>query len=103
MELEHDPAECFQLLGYAELIQGSILLECALHAAGLNWDDYAQLSAKEQQALLETGGEWTLLAQFGTLSDELMFGDCGRIYFYIRREDLAQRRFDRVWLIQQCC
>ena len=33
---------------------------------------------------------------------ELMFGDCGRIYFYIRREDLAQRRFDRVWLIQQC-
>ena len=32
-----------------------------------------------------------------------MFGDCGRIYFYIRREDLVQRRFDRVWLIQQCC
>ena len=102
VELEHDPAECFQLLGYAELIQGSILLECALHAAGLNWDDYAQLSAKEQQALLETGGEWTLLAQFGTLSDELMFGDCGCIYFYIRKDDLAAQRFDRVYLNLQC-
>jgi len=33
---------------------------------------------------------------------ELMFGDCGSIYFYIRKEDLAARRFDRVWLIQQC-
>ena len=74
----------------------------SLHAAGLNWDDYAQLSAKEQQALLETGGEWTLLAQFGTLSDELMFGDCGCIYFYIRKDDLAAQRFDRVYLNLQC-
>lgn len=28
-----------------------------------------------------------------------MFGDCGHIYFYITKEDLAARRFDRVWLI----
>ena len=34
---------------------------------------------------------------------ELMFGDCGHIYFYITREDLAARRFDRIWLILQCC
>ena len=34
---------------------------------------------------------------------ELMFGDCGHIYFYITKEDLAARRFDRVWLILQCC
>ena len=31
-----------------------------------------------------------------------MFGDCGRIYFYIRREDLLARRFDRAWLVLQC-
>ena len=31
-----------------------------------------------------------------------MFGDCGRVYFCIRKEDLAARRFDRVWLILQC-
>ena len=51
---------------------------------------------------METGGEWTLLAQFGTLSDELMFGDCGCIYFYIRKDDLAAQRFDRVYLNLQC-
>ena len=49
---------------------------------------------------------WQLLFQLDTVESggfELMFGDCGRIYFYIRNEDLAARRFDRVWLIQQCC
>lgn len=102
VELEHDPADCFQLLGYAELIQGSILLECALHSAGLSWRDYAQLSSAEQQSLQKAGGDWTLLAQFGTLSDELMFGDCGCIYFYIRKDDLAARRFDRIYLCLQC-
>ena len=25
-----------------------------------------------------------------------------RIYFYITKEDLAARRFDRIWLILQC-
>lgn len=34
---------------------------------------------------------------------ELMLGDCGMLYFYIRKEDLPARRFDRVWLILQCC
>ena len=33
---------------------------------------------------------------------ELMFGDCGYIYFWIRKEDLAARRFDKCWLILQC-
>ena len=33
---------------------------------------------------------------------ELMFGDCGHIYFYITKEDLAARRFDQIWLVLQC-
>ena len=62
----------------------------------------------EERSALRTPSvrEWKLLFQLDTVENgdfELMFGDCGRIYFYIRREDLAQRRFDRVWLIQQCC
>ena len=38
--------------------------------------------------------------QLGKFS--LDFGDYGRVYFYIRKEDLAARRFDRVWLVLQC-
>lgn len=43
-----------------------------------------------------------LLFQLDTVEQgnfELMFGDCGHIYFYITKEDLAARRFDRIWLI----
>ena len=46
-----------------------------------------------------------LLFQLDTVESggfELMFGDCGHIYFYITKEDLAARRFDRIWLILQC-
>ena len=35
-------------------------------------------------------------------SGNKMFGDCGHIYFYITKEHLAARRFDRIWLILQC-
>ncbi len=31
-----------------------------------------------------------------------MFGNYGRIYFYIRKDDLRAKRFDRIWLILQC-
>ena len=36
------------------------------------------------------------------LNFSLDFGDCGSIYFYIRKDDLAARRFERAWLILQC-
>ncbi len=48
---------------------------------------------------------WQLLLQLDTVRKddfELMFGDCGRIYFYIRKDDLKARRFENVWLILQC-
>lgn len=47
--------------------------------------------------------DWRLLAQFD--SDDaagMTWGDAGRLYFWIRREDLAARRFDDVWVITQC-
>ena len=31
-----------------------------------------------------------------------MFGDCGMLYFYIRKEDLAAQRFDKVHFVFQC-
>ena len=54
----------------------------------------------------ETAKErWMLLLQLDTIECddfELMFGDCGHIYFYITKEDLKARRFDNIWLILQC-
>ncbi|MFC0052921.1 DUF1963 domain-containing protein [Streptomyces actinomycinicus] len=46
---------------------------------------------------------WVLLAQFA--SDEhagMMWGDCGTLYWLIRPEVLAERRFDRAMFTCQC-
>lgn len=101
------PANRSQLLGWPDIIQNNMTLECALiergYYLGGQWED---IPLEERNALRSPSAqEWQLLFQLDTVEHEdfeLMFGDCGRIYFYIRKEDLAQRRFDRVWLIQQC-
>ena len=101
------PANRSQLLGWPDLIQNNMTLQCELISRGYylggSWEEVPM----EERAALRTPSvrDWQLLFQLDTVEHgdfELMFGDCGRIYFYIRREDLAQRRFDRVWLIQQC-
>ena len=53
---------------------------------------------------LEAGAtDWRLLLQVD--SDEqtgMMWGDMGRLYFMIHKDDLQYRRFDKVWQILQC-
>lgn len=101
------PANRSQLLGWPDIIQNNMTLQCALiergYYLGGSWE---KIPLEERDALRNPSArEWQLLFQLDTVENgdfELMFGDCGRIYFYIRREDLAQRRFDRVWLILQC-
>jgi uncharacterized protein YwqG len=47
---------------------------------------------------------WQLLLQVD--SDDaagMMWGDSGLLYFWIRKDDLAARRFERVWCAMQCC
>lgn len=71
----------------------------------LGWPDAIQNSIFEDIAPKADAREWRLLFQMDSTSDQdfdLMFGDCGRLYFCIRREDLAARRFDRVRYLLQC-
>ena len=50
--------------------------------------------------------DWVLLAQFGSDyrsgTEEMMWGDCGKIYFIIHRLDFAKKDFRRVWVVLQC-
>lgn len=50
--------------------------------------------------------DWLPLFQLDSVCDgdfELSFGDSGRIYYYIKRDDLKNRRFEKAWLVLQCC
>lgn len=104
---EDDP-ECSKLLGWANVIQGNMTRECELVAKrgyylGNGWDEVTPRDRQETEQWANR--DWLLLLQLDTVETdgfELMFGDGGRIYFYIRREDLAARNFDNVWLILQC-
>lgn len=94
-----------KLLGWSDTIQGTMERECELISRGYYLGHgYPKLDDLEKIER-ESFDEWLLLFQLDTVSSddfELMFGDCGRIYFFIRREDLAARRFDRVWMRLQC-
>ena len=95
-----------RLLGYPELIQNAIWEECELASTGTyTGRGFPKMSGAERADLARRGEEWTLLFQFGSIldgEDEVMFGDLGSIFFCIRKEDLAARKFDDVWLILQC-
>ena len=106
-----DPENCSKLLGWPNLIQGSIMMECEFASRGYylgNPEGWAKIPPEERESKMRTSlDDWRLLFQLDTVESgkdkfELMVGDCGRIYFCIRKEDLLARRFDRVWLILQC-
>lgn len=101
-----EPGECSKLLGYPNIIQGNMTRECELVSRGYylgnGWDNVTPRDRQEA----EQCKDWILLFQLDTVwaeDFELMWGDCGRLYFYIRKSDLAARNFDNVWLILQCC
>ena len=97
-----------KLLGYADIIQDEMLSECERVSRGLYSGDpesYREIPDEQKADIQEKAKDWILLLQLGTItkgSFEWMFGDCGMLYFYIRRQDLLQKRFDDVWFSLQC-
>jgi uncharacterized protein YwqG len=57
------------------------------------------------EELLAGVADWRLLLQLDSEmggDQEVLWGDVGRIYFWIRDEDLRAGRLDRTWTILQC-
>jgi uncharacterized protein YwqG len=93
-----------RLLGHPQLIQNPMDLECQLASSGVHCG-YALVHGDDRvQSLAEGARDWRLLLQIDTDEDGpgWMWGDVGRIYFWIKQQDLAAHRFDDVWLIFQC-
>ena len=84
-------------------------IDCELLRQGFNvgrgWSDLPM--EVRQEAQHNGPKKWLLLFELDGVTDEqsdfeLMFGDCGMIYFYIRKDELAAGNFDGVWLHLQC-
>ena len=92
-----------QLLGHPVPIQGDMRLECQLVSHGLYCGDPAGYNDPRSKELEVGASDWRLLLQVD--SDDsagMMWGDCGRLYFWIKEEDLIEKRFENVWMILQC-
>ncbi len=79
--------------------------ECQLVASGIYVGKPEAFQGERTQELLRVApSEWRLLLQLDTDEDGpgWMWGDSGRIYYWIRRGDLAAGAFDRTWLVLQC-
>lgn len=103
--LRSTPSPTHQVGGYPRPVQNDGMeLDCQLASNGLylgNGDAYRSARAQE----LDDGkSDWRLLLQLDSDDDaEMMWGDVGTLYFWIREQDALTCDFSKVWMILQCC
>ncbi|MDJ0365789.1 YwqG family protein [Hymenobacter sp. H14-R3] len=94
-----------RLLGNSDNLQGPMRAQCVLASqSGISIENQ-NLSRDQATALAQqAAGEWELLLQLDSHEAEagMMWGDMGRLYFWIKRADLARRDFSQVRQFLQC-
>ncbi|WP_151734936.1 YwqG family protein [Paenibacillus tengchongensis] len=103
-ELNDASGYVHKLLGHPDSIQGDMLLECQLVNDGLYCGDATGYNDPRRELLEPEADRWKLLFQLDSEEESgMMWGDVGRLYFWITEKDLLQRDFSKVWVVQQCC
>ncbi|CAM4426848.1 YwqG family protein [Paenibacillus tarimensis] len=89
-----------RLLGHPEQIQGDMQVWCEMMTEGTY---HEELNREESKRMADSALRWRLLLQIDSEEEKtgIMWGDVGRIYFWIREDDLAACRFDRAVCIMQ--
>ncbi len=93
-----------KMLGYADAIQGEMELECELVTNGLYCGDSSGYNDPRAKVLEPKAADWLLLLQVDSNEAEngMIWGDAGRLYFWIKKQDLLARNFDKIWCVLQC-
>ena len=93
-----------QIGGFPEAVQDPHMgLECQLVTDGIYLGDGEWFGTEEAEALSPGAADWRLLLQFD--SDDalnVMWGDAGMVYFWVREEEARRGNFSNVWLVFQC-
>jgi uncharacterized protein YwqG len=103
-ETNYDGKPFHHLWGYPDPEQGADMeLDCELASNGLYCGDETGYEDPRAKELEKNKDSWRLLLQIDSDDEaEMMWGDCGRLYFWIKEDDLKSRRFDKAWMILQC-
>ncbi len=91
-----------RLLGHSEPVQGVMPIECELVTNGIYCGDSS--GYKKAIQFEESAKQWQLLLQIDSETEhsDMMWGDAGRLYLWIKENDLAAGNFQKCWLISQC-
>lgn len=94
---------CGTLLGHSRNIQNGQELQCELVSNGLYCGN-ASGYQDPRRAQLEAGSaQWRLLLQLEGVDDcGMQWGGSGRLYVWLRAQDLREHRFENAWAILQC-
>ncbi len=93
-----------RLFGHPNQIQNDMKLECQLASNGLYMGNETGYKDPRRKILEKGASDWRLLFQIDTDEKELgtIWGDVGRVYYWIRQQELEERDFNNVWLALQC-
>ena len=93
-----------QIGGYPDPIQSpEMVLECQLVSNGLYCGDSSGYQDPRAEELKDGVEDWRLLLQMDSDDDlDVMWGDVGTVYFWIREDDAKQKDFSKAWLVLQC-
>jgi uncharacterized protein YwqG len=92
-----------QILGWPKTIQNAMELECQLASNGLYVGDPSGYRDPRRKELEPGAPDWMLLLQIDSDDKtQMMWGDVGMLYVWIRYADLKQHNFAEAWTILQC-
>lgn len=101
-ESNEDDGYIVKMLGWADLIQCEIVSEWETNKF-YGGKIPPMIKPEERKRIWEEALRWRLLLQFDSIPElPEPFGDMGRLYFYIREEDLRARRFENTRMELQC-
>jgi uncharacterized protein YwqG len=94
-----------QVGGWPHPIQNdSMEMECQLASNGVDCGGSEGYASDKGKALAAGARDWRLLLQLDSDdASEMMWGDSGMLYFWVREQDARAGDFSNVWLILQCC
>jgi uncharacterized protein YwqG len=99
-----DAAPWHRMFGWPDLVQNPMQLQCQLASNGIYVGGSKGYRNPRAAELAPGAADWLLLLQLDTDDDiGWMWGDAGTLYYWIREQDLRTGRFDRTWMIFQCC
>jgi uncharacterized protein YwqG len=77
-------------------------LECQLVTNGLYCGNPSGYHDPRRKVLEQGRDNWTLLLQVDSEDENgMMWGDLGKLYYWIKKEDLKNGNFNNVWVILQ--